>query len=113
MATLSLDAKLVALGVLHDDPIFTGCRVRRWRHVPGLLLVRSESQESVDFPVDLSFSGLEGNGRPATRVQVQMKAVLPQLLRLHLLKVNPRCMAIRSGNRSRTVPVLLGDIAAL
>src|SRR5437879_9209397 len=113
MASLSLDAKLVAFGVLQDDLIFTGCRVRRWRHVPGLLLVRSESQESVDFLVDLSFSGLGGNGRPATRVQVQMKAVLPQLRRVHLLKVNPRSMAIGIDNRARRVPFLLGHIPRL
>src|SRR5467141_4044033 len=113
MATASLDAKLVALGVLQDDPIFTGCRVRRWRHVPGFLLARSESQESVDFPVHLGFSGLDRNGRSATRVQVQMEAVLPQLRRVHLLKVNPRPLAIRIDNRARRIPFLLGHIPRL
>src|SRR2546421_6690733 len=101
MATLSLDAKLVPLGVLQDDPIFTGCRVRRCRHVPGLLLARSESQESVDFLVHLGFSCLEGYGRPAARVQVQMKTVLPQLRRVHLLKVDPRPMAILIADPGR------------
>src|SRR5437879_5091006 len=113
MATLSLDAKLVAFGALQDDPIFTGCRVRRWRDVPGLLLARSESQESVDFLVDLSFSALERNGRPAARVQVQMEAVLPRLRRVHLLKVNPRSMAVRIDNRARGVPFLLGHVPRL
>src|SRR2546421_6629330 len=94
MATVSLDAKLVALGVLQDDPIFTECRVRRCRHVPGLLLARSESQESVDFLVDLGFSGLDRNGRPATRVQVQMEAAPPPLRRVRLFQIKPPVLAL-------------------
>src|SRR3989440_13074991 len=101
ITTLLLDAKLVALGVLQDDPIFTGCRVRRCRHVPSLLLARSESQESVDFLVHLGFSCLEGYGRPAARAHVQKKTVLPQLRRVHFLKGDPRPLAILIADPGR------------
>src|SRR5437763_16210820 len=42
-----------------------------------------------------------------------MKAVLPRLRRVHLLKVNPRPMAIRIDNRARRIPFLLGHIPRL
>src|SRR5207247_9593100 len=42
-----------------------------------------------------------------------MEAVLPRLRRVHLLKVNPRSMAVRIDNRARRVPFLLGHIPRL
>src|SRR2546430_7476701 len=42
-----------------------------------------------------------------------MEAVLPQLRRVHLLKVKPRSMAIRIDDRARRAPFLLGHIPRL
>src|SRR5438128_4446406 len=67
-AWISLDAELVALGILHDDPVLPGFPLGPGRQVPRLLLGGPQIQESADLAVDLRLPvGPEGAGQPRGR----------------------------------------------
>src|SRR3989442_1906077 len=62
-AWISLDAELVALGILHDDPVLPGFRLGPGRQVPRLLLGRPQIQASPHLAVELGLTF-----RPRARV---------------------------------------------
>src|SRR5256712_7143602 len=109
-AWISLDAELVALGILHDDPVLPGFRLGPGRQVPRLLLGRPQIQESAHLAVDLGLPIRQGDSRSAADIQIQVDPILPWLRRVQLLEVNPRSPSLRIDNRTRGVPLLRGHI---
>src|SRR2546427_10059286 len=107
-AWISLDADLVALGILHDDPVLPGFRLGPGRQVPRLLLDRPQIQESAHLAVALGFRVREGDGHSAADVQIQVDPILPRLRRVQLLEVDPRTLSLGIDNRTRGVPLLRG-----
>src|SRR2546425_9809408 len=67
-AWISLDAELVALGILHDDPVLPGFPLGPGRQVPRLLLGGPQIQESADLAVDLRLPVRQEELRSSTRV---------------------------------------------
>src|SRR2546427_10642992 len=101
-AWISLDAELVALGILHDDPVLPGFRLGPGRQVPRLLLDRPQIQESAHLAVDLGLPGRHGDSHSAADVQIQGDPILPRLRRLQLLEADARSLSpgIHSDTRA-------------
>src|SRR5438309_11990196 len=74
-AWISLDAELVALGILHDDPVLPGFRLGQGRQVPRLLLGRTKIQESAHLAVDLGLPIRQGASRSAADIQIQVDPI--------------------------------------
>src|SRR5205823_1440685 len=104
----SLHAELVAFGVLQDDPVLVRFPLGPRGLVPHFLLGRAQTQKPVDLLVDLSSPRLRRRRIPAADVQVQVKAILPRLRRVHLLKEDPGSPTLRINDRARGIPFVLG-----
>jgi ubiquinone/menaquinone biosynthesis C-methylase UbiE len=97
-----LNAEFVTLRVEHDDPVLTLL-------LPLALLRCAKFEKTFDFYADLLLSLLNGYFQTATRVEIKMDPVLPQLRSIHLLEIDPRPSSFRIDNRACGVPLLLGD----
>src|SRR5438445_11377606 len=102
-AWISLDAELVALGILHDDPVLPGFRLGPGRQVTRLLLDRPQIQESAHLAVDLSLQVRQGDSHSAADVQIQVDTILPRLRCVALSDVDRRSLSMGIDNRSRGV----------
>src|SRR2546427_2192611 len=99
-AWISLDADLVALGILHDDPVLPGFRLGPGRQVPRLLHDLPQIQDSAHLAVDLGLPVRQGDSHTAADVQIQVDPILPRLRRVRLLQVDPRYLSLGSTHQT-------------
>src|SRR5712692_10055119 len=100
----SLHAVLVALGVLHDDPVLLAPLV--WPDTGG-----ARRDQPFDLRVHPRSPLPQRDRAPPAHVQVQVHAVLDRLRLGHPLEEDAGADAGRVLDRARGVPFLLGDAA--
>src|SRR5437899_10878075 len=72
-ARISLEAELVALGILHDDPVLPGFRLGPARQVPRPLLDPPQIHESahVSAALTLPVRHCDSNSAPGGQIRVR------------------------------------------
>src|SRR4029077_11953152 len=95
----SLDAELVALGVVHPDPVLATLLDR------AALVRGAEGLEPGDLGIDPHATLLDRDGMPAAGIEVDMHPVLGHLRLGNLLEEHPGTLAVRILERPRVVPM--------